>query len=223
MQFSVENLSLNQYAGAKRGAWVSNTHTLKKYEGILYCSRRRFSVADVTGIVGRADVLACVFFLLSFLAYHGRGNQLPNDIWLSVLLGGVSMLAKETGITVLLLNLLYDLYRSWNAIRRETVITVFMLARETVITVFMLARETVVTVFMLARETVVTVSMLARETVVTVFMLARETVITVFMLNKDTCISLSVLEVRWHEETLHLSRRAAKLLMSIQRVYLYIH
>nr|CAD7262507.1 unnamed protein product [Timema shepardi] len=52
------------------------------------------------------------------------------------------MLAKETGITVLLLNLLYDLYRSWNAIRR------------------------------------------------------------------------SVLEVRWNEDTLHLSRRAAKLLMS---------
>ncbi|KYN32020.1 hypothetical protein ALC56_13773 [Trachymyrmex septentrionalis] len=25
----------------------------------------------VTGIVGRADVLACIFFLLSFLAYHG--------------------------------------------------------------------------------------------------------------------------------------------------------
>jgi hypothetical protein len=26
---------------------------------------------QVTGIVGRADVLACIFFLLSFLAYHG--------------------------------------------------------------------------------------------------------------------------------------------------------
>lgn len=26
---------------------------------------------QVTGIVGRADVLACIFFLISLLAYHG--------------------------------------------------------------------------------------------------------------------------------------------------------
>jgi hypothetical protein len=37
---------------------------------------------------------------------------------MSVLLGGLSMLAKETGITVMLVNLTYDLYRSWHFIKR---------------------------------------------------------------------------------------------------------
>ncbi|XP_068082908.1 protein O-mannosyl-transferase TMTC1 [Anabrus simplex] len=87
--------------------------------GLLFAAHPIHSEA-VTGIVGRADVLACVFFLLSFLAYHG-GENLPGHVWLSVFLGGVSMLAKETGITVLLLNLLYDLYRSWHAIKRSLV------------------------------------------------------------------------------------------------------
>jgi len=36
----------------------------------LYYILYRFML-QVTGIVGRADVLACIFFLLSFLAYHG--------------------------------------------------------------------------------------------------------------------------------------------------------
>lgn len=35
-----------------------------------YCILFHFML-QVTGIVGRADVLACIFFLLSFLAYHG--------------------------------------------------------------------------------------------------------------------------------------------------------
>jgi len=33
-------------------------------------------------------------------------------------LGGLSMLAKETGVTVMLVNLAYDLYRSWHFIKR---------------------------------------------------------------------------------------------------------
>jgi hypothetical protein len=39
-------------------------------------------------------------------------------VWMSALLGGLSMLAKETGITVMLVNLTYDLYRSWHFIKR---------------------------------------------------------------------------------------------------------
>ncbi|KAJ9600217.1 hypothetical protein L9F63_009488, partial [Diploptera punctata] len=64
------------------------------------------------------------------------------SVWLSAMLGGLSMLAKETGITVMLVNLAYDLYRSWHSIKR------------------------------------------------------------------------SLTEVRWNEETLHFSRRAARILMS---------
>jgi hypothetical protein len=33
-------------------------------------------------------------------------------------LGGLSMLAKETGITVFLLNLAYDVYRSWPSLKK---------------------------------------------------------------------------------------------------------
>uniref|UniRef100_A0A4Y0BL38 dolichyl-phosphate-mannose--protein mannosyltransferase n=1 Tax=Anopheles funestus TaxID=62324 RepID=A0A4Y0BL38_ANOFN len=73
----------------------------------------------VTGIVGRADVLACIFFLISLLVYHGRSHEPDmNSIWLSIVLGGLSMLAKETGITVFLLNVAYDTYRNWPALKR---------------------------------------------------------------------------------------------------------
>uniref|UniRef100_A0A182FV67 Uncharacterized protein n=1 Tax=Anopheles albimanus TaxID=7167 RepID=A0A182FV67_ANOAL len=32
-------------------------------------------MAEVTGIVGRADVLACIFFLISLLVYHGEAAK----------------------------------------------------------------------------------------------------------------------------------------------------
>ncbi|XP_031836634.1 protein O-mannosyl-transferase TMTC1 isoform X1 [Nomia melanderi] len=83
--------------------------------GLLFAAHPVHTEA-VTGIVGRADVLACIFFLLSFLAYHG---QQTTYVWSSVCLGALSMLAKETGITVLPLNLLYDLCRSWHSIKRS--------------------------------------------------------------------------------------------------------
>ncbi|XP_015513359.1 protein O-mannosyl-transferase TMTC1 [Neodiprion lecontei] len=83
--------------------------------GLLFAAHPIHTEA-VTGIVGRADVLACIFFLLSFLAYHGQQTA---HVWSSVGLGALSMLAKETGVTVLVLNLLYDLCRSWHSIKRS--------------------------------------------------------------------------------------------------------
>ncbi|XP_014210531.1 transmembrane and TPR repeat-containing protein 1-like isoform X2 [Copidosoma floridanum] len=83
--------------------------------GLLFAAHPIHTDA-VTGIVGRADVLACIFFLLSFLAYHGQQTAY---VWSSVCFGALSMLAKETGVTVLLLNLLYDLCRSWHSIKRS--------------------------------------------------------------------------------------------------------
>ncbi|XP_017769506.1 PREDICTED: transmembrane and TPR repeat-containing protein 1-like [Nicrophorus vespilloides] len=71
----------------------------------------------VTGIVGRADVLASVFFLISLLAYHGMDGQ-KHGLWISVVFGGLSMLAKETGITVFVLNLAYDIYKSWPSLKK---------------------------------------------------------------------------------------------------------
>ncbi|XP_037870947.1 protein O-mannosyl-transferase TMTC1 [Bombyx mori] len=72
----------------------------------------------VAGVVGRADVLACIFFLSSLLVYHRPANN-KKYVWLSVVLGALSMLAKETGVTVLMLNLIYDFYRCWPLVKRS--------------------------------------------------------------------------------------------------------
>ncbi|KAM5172941.1 protein O-mannosyl-transferase TMTC1 [Mantella aurantiaca] len=74
----------------------------------------------VAGIVGRADVLACLLFLLAFLSYirsvetdeaadRFPGTRSPLLLLLSLLLGTCAMLVKETGITVFGVCLVYDL------------------------------------------------------------------------------------------------------------------
>ncbi|XP_054845092.1 protein O-mannosyl-transferase TMTC1 [Eublepharis macularius] len=73
----------------------------------------------VTGIVGRADVLASLLFLLAFLSYNRSVDQLyvgehfpPTAslffLLLSLFLGTCAMLVKETGITVFGVCLVYD-------------------------------------------------------------------------------------------------------------------
>ncbi|XP_042366875.1 protein O-mannosyl-transferase TMTC1 [Plectropomus leopardus] len=73
----------------------------------------------VSGIVGRADVLACLLFLLTFLSYIRSvavclsEDSLPSTVspWcllVSLLLGTCAMLVKETGITVFGVCVLYD-------------------------------------------------------------------------------------------------------------------
>ncbi|KAL4624987.1 transmembrane and TPR repeat-containing protein 1 [Arapaima gigas] len=73
----------------------------------------------VSGIVGRADVLACMLFLLSFLSYiRSVGSSCPGDSFpptvsscslaLSLLLGACAMLVKETGVTVFGVCVVYD-------------------------------------------------------------------------------------------------------------------
>ncbi|XP_064011708.1 protein O-mannosyl-transferase TMTC1 isoform X1 [Pogoniulus pusillus] len=75
----------------------------------------------VTGIVGRADVLACLLFLLAFLSYNRSVDQLyvgehfpptasPFFLLLSLFLGTCAMLVKETGVTVFGVCLLYDFF-----------------------------------------------------------------------------------------------------------------
>uniref|UniRef100_A0A452IHB1 Uncharacterized protein n=1 Tax=Gopherus agassizii TaxID=38772 RepID=A0A452IHB1_9SAUR len=69
----------------------------------------------VAGIVGRADLLCALFFLLSFLGYckalreNKEGNHF-SILWVlaSVLLGAIALLCKEQGITVLGLNAVFD-------------------------------------------------------------------------------------------------------------------
>uniref|UniRef100_S4RQM2 dolichyl-phosphate-mannose--protein mannosyltransferase n=1 Tax=Petromyzon marinus TaxID=7757 RepID=S4RQM2_PETMA len=70
----------------------------------------------VSGIVGRADVLACLLFLASFCAYVRCSRrrhccpvtESPGLLALSLLLGGAAMLVKETGVTALGAALAYD-------------------------------------------------------------------------------------------------------------------
>ncbi|XP_066489913.1 protein O-mannosyl-transferase TMTC1 isoform X3 [Tiliqua scincoides] len=75
----------------------------------------------VTGIVGRADVLACLLFLLAFLSYNRSVDQLYvgehfpptaslSFLLLSLFLGTCAMLVKETGITVFGVCLVYDCF-----------------------------------------------------------------------------------------------------------------
>ncbi|XP_051840033.1 protein O-mannosyl-transferase TMTC4 [Antechinus flavipes] len=70
----------------------------------------------VAGIVGRADLLGALFFLLSFLGYcqafresNKEGTQF-SIFWvlLSILLSAIAMLCKEQGITVLGFNAVFD-------------------------------------------------------------------------------------------------------------------
>ncbi|XP_036376086.1 protein O-mannosyl-transferase TMTC1-like [Megalops cyprinoides] len=73
----------------------------------------------VSGIVGRADVLACLLFLLAFLSYvRSVDRACPEDsvpptvsscsLLLSLLLGTCAMLVKETGVTVFGVCVVYD-------------------------------------------------------------------------------------------------------------------
>ncbi|XP_029460365.1 protein O-mannosyl-transferase TMTC4 isoform X1 [Rhinatrema bivittatum] len=72
----------------------------------------------VAGIVGRADLLCALFFLLSFLGYckafieYDKEGKQFSILWIltSVLLGAVAMLCKEQGITVLGLNAVFDAF-----------------------------------------------------------------------------------------------------------------
>lgn len=62
-------------------------------------------VESVSGIVGRADILAGITFFLSFLAYD-RATALDSSFkWLflitAVVISGMSMLCKENGVTIL--------------------------------------------------------------------------------------------------------------------------
>uniref|UniRef100_UPI003AAB39CB protein O-mannosyl-transferase TMTC1 n=1 Tax=Centroberyx gerrardi TaxID=166262 RepID=UPI003AAB39CB len=73
----------------------------------------------VSGIVGRADVLACLLFLLTFLSYIRSvgvcvsADSLPStvSVWslvASLVPGTCAMLVKETGVTVFGVCVLYD-------------------------------------------------------------------------------------------------------------------
>ncbi|XP_065840870.1 protein O-mannosyl-transferase TMTC2-like [Oscarella lobularis] len=69
----------------------------------------------VAGVVGRADLLAALFYLFAFRAYvkgleGGRGSVSYGWLCVMALCAGCSTLCKETGITVLASCAVYDLF-----------------------------------------------------------------------------------------------------------------
>ncbi|KAF7282121.1 hypothetical protein GWI33_003236 [Rhynchophorus ferrugineus] len=47
-----------------------------------------------------------------------RSSEGRYHVWISIIMGGMSMMAKETGIMVFLLNLGYDFYMQWPNVKR---------------------------------------------------------------------------------------------------------
>ncbi|XP_071831063.1 protein O-mannosyl-transferase TMTC1-like isoform X2 [Apostichopus japonicus] len=83
------------------------------YAGLLFVLHPIHTEA-VSGIVGRADVLACLFVLLSFSSYTrnvpglfcSQFTYLP--VILSIIFAICALLCKEQGVTVLAINAAYD-------------------------------------------------------------------------------------------------------------------
>ena len=83
--------------------------------GLLFASHPIHTEA-VAGIVGRADIGACLFFLLSLMCYvkhcSTRSSSARTWGWIlgAGLCAGCSMLWKEQGVTVLAISAVYDIF-----------------------------------------------------------------------------------------------------------------
>lgn len=83
--------------------------------GLLFASHPIHTEA-VAGIVGRADIGACLFFLLSLMCYvkHCSTRRSSARTWGWILgaglCAGCSMLWKEQGVTVLAISAVYDIF-----------------------------------------------------------------------------------------------------------------
>ncbi|XP_043267624.1 protein O-mannosyl-transferase TMTC2 [Venturia canescens] len=88
--------------------------------GLLFAVHPIHSEA-VAGIVGRADLLACLLTLVAFLAYVGHCNERrpPLPLFLALLSSLLATLAKETGISSLALCLLWEFCHGEPTSRKE--------------------------------------------------------------------------------------------------------
>uniref|UniRef100_A0A0B7A7K4 dolichyl-phosphate-mannose--protein mannosyltransferase n=1 Tax=Arion vulgaris TaxID=1028688 RepID=A0A0B7A7K4_9EUPU len=94
--------------------------------GLLFAAHPIHTEA-VAGIVGRADVLACIFFLLTILCYmkytRVRNSTSPGSRWLLavlvLLLTAAAMLNKEQALTVLAVCATYDVFVAHRASVRD--------------------------------------------------------------------------------------------------------
>lgn len=73
---------------------------------------------QVASVVGRAELVSCIFFLLSFLSYAHAIKMWPSTkqslfLFLSICLAFLSILSKEQGITILGVCIAYDVLLHW--------------------------------------------------------------------------------------------------------------
>lgn len=53
-----------------------------------------------------------------FISSHNSREPDDRSLWISIVLGGLAMLAKESGLTVFIVNLIYDFYRNWSTLKK---------------------------------------------------------------------------------------------------------
>ncbi|KFB36955.1 AGAP009112-PA-like protein [Anopheles sinensis] len=87
--------------------------------GLLFAAHPIHTEA-VAGVVGRADLTGCIFYLLTLLAYirHVRWRQWGDGRqWLALvatlLLAGAAVLCKETAVTALVVCAIYDIIKGY--------------------------------------------------------------------------------------------------------------
>ncbi|CAL8077672.1 unnamed protein product [Orchesella dallaii] len=119
MGFHLLNVALHGLASAifvKMCLEVARVTTTCAFIAGLHFATHPVHTEAVTGIVGRADLLASIFVLCSFLVYNrcqrknGMTNESNKHLIISTALAMGAMLSKEHGITVLGINFVWDIF-----------------------------------------------------------------------------------------------------------------
>lgn len=117
LMFDVFSTLFNGISYRCRGRKINRAHKASLLASLLFAVHPVHTEC-VAGVVGRADLLCAIFFVLSFLSYskafpenHKEGTPFSAScVLLSVLLSAVAMLCKEQGITVLGVNAVFDAF-----------------------------------------------------------------------------------------------------------------
>lgn len=95
--------------------------------GLLFASHPVHTEA-VAGIVGRADLLACIFYistLLSYIRHVQWREKCDSRHWLAlceaILYSSAAVLCKETAISALVVCIVYDVLKGFNTFTRDKV------------------------------------------------------------------------------------------------------
>lgn len=65
-----------------------------------------------------SSTLPTIFISDVLLRSHNTKEPSTKELWISIVLGGLAMLAKENCVTVFIVNLIYDFYRNWSTLKK---------------------------------------------------------------------------------------------------------